>query len=464
MSEWMALDALTLWERNYNHGDIPRIKNSIRKFGWRNALRVWHGTVMCGNHSTIALRQVFADGWDEPFGKALRFEAGRWEVSIISMDDLSQTDAQAFAAADNFLASLAKPDERAFAGLINEFEMADAALVDAIGLSQSDLGYYHAILNPVTGADVGVPESETTRETQERLQQEWQTETGQIWRIPSAYGGEHRLIIGDCTHPGTIARLFRGQAFAQIAFTSPPYAEQRSDDYGGIPADKYVSWWKEVAASVRTTLVEGGSFFVNIKPHSVKGERHLYVMDLVLAMKRQWGWLYVDELCWRKASPPGRWKDRFRNGFEPIHQFAIEGDGGKFYPERVGHDSDAVMVSTTIAGATNSAGTDDYYNTSGESEAGWALPDNVIESYGIEGGIAHSALFPVSLPAFFVQAYTDEHDVVFDPFMGSGSTMLAAEQTRRLGYGCELHPRIAAVLLDRLSRAGLKPVLEQNDG
>jgi site-specific DNA-methyltransferase (adenine-specific) len=463
MSDWVPLNGLTLWHRNYNRGDVPRIKNSIRKFGFNNALRLWRGVVMAGNHSTLALREIASEGWDAPHGGALRVEDGVWLVKVVHLDHLDEITAEAFAVADNHIASEAHPDERALAGLINEFEMADAALVDAIGLSQPDLAYYHALVNPVT-AGTDTTGGETTQETQQRLQAEWQTATGQVWVIPSAYGGQHRLIIGDCTDSAVVSRLFGSQC-AQITFTSPPYAEQRSDDYGGIPADQYVDWWKGVAARVRAVLVEGGSFFVNIKPHSVKGERHLYVMDLVLAMKRHWGWMYVDELCWRKASPPGRWNDRFRNGFEPIHQFAIQGSGGRFYPERVGHESDAVMVSTSIAGATNSAGTDDYYNTSGESEAGWALPDNVIDAHGIENGIAHSALFPVSLPAFFVNAYTDEHDIVFDPFMGSGSTMLAAEQTRRLAYGCELHPRIAAVLLDRLSRAGLKPVLEQdNDG
>jgi len=51
----------------------------------------------------------------------------------------------------------------------------------------------------------------------------------------------------------------------------------------------------------RTLLADDGSYFLNIKPHADDGERSLYVMDLVIAHKRQWGWRFVDELCWRKT-------------------------------------------------------------------------------------------------------------------------------------------------------------------
>jgi len=101
-----------------------------------------------------------------------------------------------------------------------------------------------------------------------------------------------------------------------------PYAEQRKEQYGGIPADDYVEWWG-VQEHVRTRLADDGSFFVNIKPHCEDGERVLYVFDLVLAMKRQWGWRFVDELCWRdtRDGVPGGWNNRFKDGFEPIYQF-----------------------------------------------------------------------------------------------------------------------------------------------
>ena len=60
-------------------------------------------------------------------------------------------------------------------------------------------------------------------------------------------------------------------------FTSPPYAEQRKEQYGGVPTEQYVEWWEAVQSNVKANLAADGSFFVNIKPHRANGERSLYV-------------------------------------------------------------------------------------------------------------------------------------------------------------------------------------------
>ena len=73
----------------------------------------------------------------------------------------------------------------------------------------------------------------------------------------------------------------------------------------------------------------------------------------------------------------------------------------------------------------------------------------------------HAAAFPVGLPEFFVKAYTDAGDAVYDPFMGSGSTMLAADNQGRIGYGCELSPAYCDVIAKRYQRhSGTVPILE----
>ena len=136
-----------------------------------------------------------------------------------------------------------------------------------------------------------------------------------------------------------------GQASANMAITSPPYAAQREYDstsgFKPIPSDEYVEWFRAVAAGVESVLAPDGSYFLNIKAHADEGERNLYVMDLVLAHRRQWGWRFVDEFCWRKTDNgvPGGWQNRFKNAWEPVFHFCRQ-QQIKFRVHAVSHESE----------------------------------------------------------------------------------------------------------------------------
>ena len=89
-----------------------------------------------------------------------------------------------------------------------------------------------------------------------------------------------------------------------------------------------------------------------------------------------------------------------------------------------------------------------------------ARPSNVIEVRTESTQGSHSTPFPRALVEFFLKAYSDEGDVVFDPFMGSGTTMAAAHVLNRDGYGCEISPAYCDVILARVGKlAGEQPVL-----
>ncbi len=77
-----------------------------------------------------------------------------------------------------------------------------------------------------------------------------------------------------------------------------------------------------------------------------------------------------------------------------------------------------------------------------------ARPSNVLE-VAAASEKEHSAAYPVGLPEFFIKAFSDSGDVVFDPFMGSGTTLIAAEKTKRRGYGTELSQRYTQVTITR---------------
>jgi DNA modification methylase len=85
---------------------------------------------------------------------------------------------------------------------------------------------------------------------------------------------------------------------------------------------------------------------------------------------------------------------------------------------------------------------------------GLAFPSNVLQSFGGANVVGHSAAYPVGLPSFFIKAYSDESDSIYDPFLGSGTTLLACENLGRRGFGIEISPGYCAVALQRMSGIG----------
>jgi site-specific DNA-methyltransferase (adenine-specific)/site-specific DNA-methyltransferase (cytosine-N4-specific) len=281
----------------------------------------------------------------------------------------------------------------------------------------------------------------------EILQAKWNVQSGQVWKC-----GTHFVICGDCREDETWQQLLDAAGVGKVngVFTSPPYAEQRKKQYGGVPTAEYIAWWEAVQANVRAHLADDGSFFVNIKPHCVDGERVLYVFDLVLAMQRRWGWRFVDELCWHhRDALPGKFLYRFKNQFEPIFHFSL-GKRIRFDPYRFAKPTKRqptapLKISPSGNWATNNVVKD-----------GIALPGNVISvPLGSNSESVQAASFPMRLPAFFIRVYSDPDDVWVDPFLGSGTTIVAAHQNGRRGLGIEKLPKYCSVVLERLAGMGL---------
>jgi hypothetical protein len=93
---------------------------------------------------------------------------------------------------------------------------------------------------------------------------------------------------------------------------------------------------------------------------------------------------------------------------------------------------------------TTSGGTGDFV-----SSDGMAYPSNVLRLGKNSDACGHSAAFPVDLPTFFIRAFSDPGDVVFDPFMGSGTTIVACEHEGRRGRGIEISPAYCDVIVER---------------
>jgi len=225
-----------------------------------------------------------------------------------------------------------------------------------------------------------------------------------------------------------------------LVVTSPPYAERRKKAYGGVPAEKYVEWFLPISAELRRVLKPTGSFVLNIKESVEDGERQTYVYELVLALRKQ-GWLWVDEFVWHKTNPfPTGNKKRLKDGFERCYHFA-KTKKFKFFPDVLRTKSTSNWAGDPERRKNNGA----HHTTNGSGmnmsrrfTGDLVRPSNVVTMPSSCIHIEHPAVFPVELPEFFVKLMTEKGDVVLDPFMGSGSTAIAARGLGRRYVGVEL--------------------------
>jgi DNA modification methylase len=102
---------------------------------------------------------------------------------------------------------------------------------------------------------------------------------------------------GDCLE---VLRKFPDNTFDLIV-TSPPYADKRKHTYGGVPPEKYVGWFVPRSAQFLRVLKPSGTFILNIKEKVENGERHTFVIELILALRQQ-GWLWTEEFIWHKRN------------------------------------------------------------------------------------------------------------------------------------------------------------------
>ena len=105
------------------------------------------------------------------------------------------------------------------------------------------------------------------------------------------------IYLGDCLD---ILSDFDANSY-DLILTSPPYADRRSNTYGGIKPDEYVDWFLPRSEAFFKVLKSSGTFILNIKEKAVNGERHTYVIELILAMKKQ-GWIWTEEFVWHKKT------------------------------------------------------------------------------------------------------------------------------------------------------------------
>lgn len=268
------------------------------------------------------------------------------------------------------------------------------------------------------------------------------------------------LINDDCL---TALKILQSDSIDLIV-TSPPYADQRKNTYGGVSADKYVEWFTPIAKELLRVTKSSGSFVLNIKERAINGERHTYVIELILMM-RKLGWLWTEEYIWhKKNSYPGKWPNRFRDSWERCIHFT-KSKKFNMYQEEVM----VPMGDWKNSRLKNMSDTDKKRDESrvgsgfGKKIENWvtrdlAYPTNVIHMATECGNRSHSAAFPESLPEWFIKLFTTEGDTVLDPFSGSGTTLKVAKAMKRNAVGIEILDEYCEITANRV---GLKKLTQK---
>jgi DNA modification methylase len=277
---------------------------------------------------------------------------------------------------------------------------------------------------------------------------------------PNLNDWKDKFILGDCLD--VLGQM--PSNMIHLIVTSPPYADSRKNTYGGVHPDKYVEWLLPIANELKRILKDDGTFILNIKEKVVDGERHTYVLDLILELKRQ-GWLWTEEYIWHKKNcSPGKWSNRFRDAWERCLQFNKQkkfrmfqetvmvptGDWAKTRLKKLG-DNDKIRFNSQ-------AGSGFGKNISNWIGRDLAYPTNVLHLPTECSNKNHSAAFPKALPSWFIKLFTEEDDVVLDPFAGSGTTCAAAYELNRSYIGIELKEEYYKLALATIDAAKSYPV------
>jgi DNA modification methylase len=228
-----------------------------------------------------------------------------------------------------------------------------------------------------------------------------------------------------------------------LIFTSPPYADNRKNTYKGIPIKEYVNWFLPISSELKRVLKDDGTFVLNIKERTENGERQTYVLELILEMRKQ-GWLWTEEYIWHKKNCyPGKWPNRFRDAWERCLQFNKQ-KKFKMYQESVmvpiGDWSKkrlSKLSETDLIRDESKVGSGFGKNVSNWLGRRFVYPTNVLHLATECANRGHSASFPLSLPTWFIKLFTQEGDIVLDPFIGSGTTAIACLDSNRHYIGIE---------------------------
>ncbi len=338
------------------------------------------------------------------------------EVPVLVLD-VTEEEADKLLLSVDPLAAMAEQDHERVKELIESVRTDDPAVEELFRrVAGEDLW---RVLHPDE-----VDEVEISPDRAEELRQKWHTESGQLWQI-----GPHRVVCGDCRSPHVAAQLFTSNVRYRMIWTDPPYGVSYGaktewvSRNGGGPARRSIAndslepgelqmLFARALENARQFAQAGATIYATVPSVFLK----YFIQGL-----EQGGFAYHHCLIWLKQSHVmGRADYHYRH--EPILYGWLEDGPHYFIDDR--------------------------------------KQDSVFKIDRPQVSELHPTTKPVELVARMIANSSQHNEIVYDPFGGSGTTIVAAHQLGRVGYSCEIDPAYIAVHLERLSMLGLEPKLE----
>ncbi|CAI8819550.1 site-specific DNA-methyltransferase [Methylococcus capsulatus] len=429
--EYRPLEPLIPYARNprtHSAAQVAKIAASIVEFGWTNPILVDGAQGIIAGHGRLAAARSL----------------GLAEVPVIELAHLSPAQKRAYVLADNRLALDAGWDEELLGLELAELSGAgfDLALT---GFNDDEL---EALLSIDTedSDDAEDGEPETADDVPEPPATPV-SRPGDVWQL-----GRHRLICGDASDPDVVAALMAGE-LARLCFTSPPYGNQRDYTSGGI--GDWDGLMRTIFAQI--PLTDNAQVLVNLGLIHRDNEVMPY-WDAWLGWMRSQGWRRFGWYVWDQGpGMPGDWAGRLAPSFEFVFHFNRQArKPHKIVPCKFAGQETHLRQdgsSTAMRGKDGEVG---GWTHKGQPTQDTRIPDSVIRVMRHKGKIGqdidHPAVFPVALPKFVIEAYTDAGDLVFEPFGGSGTTMLAAQRSGRICRSVEIAPEYVDVAIKRFQQ------------
>ena len=396
--EVVPIDSLTTDPKNVRkHGprNLDAIKRSLERFGQRRALIVMpDGTVIAGNGTLEAARAL---GWTD--------------ISVTRVPaDWTTDEAAAYAIADNRTAELAEWDDD-----VLKDTLAD---LDSKGWDIADVGFDVNFLPPAEVHEDDVPS----------VPVEPETKPGDLWVL-----GDHRLLCGDSTVITDVEKVMGG-GVAALCITDPPYnVDYQSGDGKTIKndhmkAEAFVAFLTDAFTSLYAACSAGTPVYV----FHADSEGLAFRTAFTAA-----GFLLKQVLVWAKQSfVLGRQDYHWQH--EPILYGWKPGAAHRWFGGR--------KLATVIGGESLSEMSDVEVRELLEE---MLAETSVIKHERPSTSAEHPTMKPVALVARLLENSSLRGDVVVDPFLGSGTTLIACEQTGRVCRGLELDPAYCDVIVQR---------------
>lgn len=429
IADWKIEDVKP-YERNPRQNDaaVSAVATSIKEFGFRSPILVdSDGVIICGHTRLKAAAML-----------------GMETVPVLVADDLPPAKVRALRIADNKTSEAAEWDDDLLRSELAEI---------GDDVDMRELGFTDDELASILAGDGTEGQTDEDAEPQvdraDEMQAKWGTATGQVWKM-----GRHRLCIGDSADVSAISALMHNER-ADVLFTSPPYGQQR-DYRDGI--GNSIGWDGLMRGVFDVSpCSDSCQILVNlglIHDGGVVEYWHPWLEHMIAS-----GWRYFGLYVWDQGPGlPGDWAGRLAPSFE----FVFHMNKQAIKPNKTQECKHSGLPRESKGGLRGKDGVVNEWSHKGTPIQDTKIPDSVCRTSRAKSThlVGHPAMFSVPFAEYFISAW---NGIVYEPFCGSGTTIVACEHLGRECRAMEISPGYAAITLQRFSDAfDLTPELLPN--